>query len=49
MDRPKFEVADIFRPFGEAYREEHDGSLSTAQRRLMTAIEVCRTAVTPGQ
>jgi len=44
MDRPKIEVADIFRRYGEAYRNEHDGSLSTAQRRVMSAIELCRTA-----
>jgi hypothetical protein len=30
MDRPKLEVADIFRRYGEAYRQQHDGSLSTA-------------------
>jgi Putative transposase/Transposase zinc-binding domain len=44
VERPKREVADIFRRYGEAYRQQHDGSLSTAQRRVMTAIEVCRTA-----
>src|SRR5580692_9029445 len=48
MDRPKFEVADVFRRYGEAYRQEHGASLSTAQRRAMTAIEVCRTAVLGG-
>src|SRR5437773_991891 len=48
MDRPKLEVADIFRRYGEAYRQQHDGSLSTAQRRVMTAIEVCRTAALGG-
>jgi hypothetical protein len=48
MDRPKLEVADIFRRYGEAYRQRHDGSLSTAQRRVMTAIEVCRTATLGG-
>src|SRR5258708_760676 len=48
MDRPKLEVADIFRRYGEAYRQQHDGSLSTAQRRVMTAIEVCRTAALCG-
>ena len=42
MDRPKLEVADVFRRYGEAYRQEHGASLSTAQRRAMTAIEVCR-------
>ncbi len=48
MDRPKLEVADVFRRYGEAYREQHDGSLSSAQRRVMTAIEVCRTAALGG-
>jgi hypothetical protein len=44
MDRPKLEVADVLRRYGEAYREEHAASLSTAQRRAMSAIELCRTA-----
>ena len=48
MDRPKLEVADVFRRYGEAYRQEHGASLSTAQRRVMTAIEVCRTAALGG-
>jgi hypothetical protein len=30
MDRPKLEVADIFRRYGEAYRQKHGASLSTA-------------------
>src|SRR3954471_3903589 len=49
MERPKLEVADIFRRYGEAYREKHGASMSTAQRRVMTAIEVCRTAALGGQ
>jgi hypothetical protein len=48
MDRPKLEVADVFRRYGEAYRQEHGASLSMAQRRVMTAIEVCRTAALGG-
>jgi len=48
MDRPKLEVADVFRRYGEAYRQEHDASMSTAQRRVMTAVEVCRTAALGG-
>jgi len=44
MDRPQLEVADVFRRYGEAYREQHRASLSTAQRRVMSAIELCRTA-----
>jgi hypothetical protein len=48
VDRPKLEVADIFRRYGEAYRQQHGASMSPAQRRVMTAIEVCRTAVLGG-
>ena len=48
MDRPKPELADIFRRYGEAYRQKFGASLSTAQRRVMTAIEVCRTAALGG-
>jgi Putative transposase/Transposase zinc-binding domain len=48
VDRPKLEVADVFRRYGEAYRQQHDASMSSAQRRVMTAIEVCRTAALGG-
>jgi len=48
VDRPKLEVADVFRRYGEAYREQHGASMSTGQRRVMTAIEVCRTAALGG-
>ncbi|MER8672287.1 IS91 family transposase [Mesorhizobium sp. M1156] len=48
MARSGPEVADIFRRYGEAYRAQHDASLSTAQRRVMTAIELCRTAALGG-
>lgn len=42
------EVADVFRRYGEAYRQQHGASLSTAQRRAMSAIELCRTAALGG-
>jgi len=42
------EVADVFRRYGEAYRDQHGGSLSTAQRHAMSAIELCRTAALGG-
>jgi transposase-like zinc-binding protein len=42
----KFEVADIFRRYGQSYRQEH--FLSRGQKRVMTAIEVCRTATLGG-
>jgi hypothetical protein len=48
VDRPTLEVADIFRRYGDAYRQEAGVSLSTAQGRVMTAIETCRTAVLGG-
>ena len=44
MDRPKLEVADVFRRYGKAYREQHAVSLSPAQRRVLSAIELWRTA-----
>jgi len=48
MERPKLEVADIFRRYGADYREKHGASMSIAQRRVMSAIEVCRTAALGG-
>src|ERR1700741_1260937 len=48
MDRPRFEVADVFRCYGADYRQKHGASMSVAQRRVMTAIELCRTAVLGG-
>jgi hypothetical protein len=48
MPRGAVEVADLFRRYGDAYRQQHDASLSTAQRRVMTAIERCRTAALGG-
>jgi hypothetical protein len=48
VDRPRLEVADVFRRYGEAYRQNHGASMSAEQRRVMAAIEVCRTAVLGG-
>ena len=48
MDCPTLEVADIFRRYGDAYRQQAGGALATAQRRVMTAIERCRTAALGG-
>jgi hypothetical protein len=48
MDRPKLEVADVFRRYGEAYRQNHGASMSAEERRVMAAIEVCRTAILGG-
>jgi hypothetical protein len=48
VDRPQLEVADVFRRYGQAYRQNHGESMSAEQRRVMAAIEVCRTAVLGG-
>lgn len=48
MERPKLEVADILRRYGDAYRAEHEGSLSSTQRRVTRAITACRTAALGG-
>jgi hypothetical protein len=48
MSRPTLEVADIFRRYGEAFRQALGNALPCAQRRVMSAIETCRTAVLGG-
>jgi hypothetical protein len=42
------EVADIFRRHGGAYRGTHDGHLGRVERRVMSAIALCRTAALGG-
>ncbi|KAI5915583.1 IS91 family transposase [Thauera sp. 2A1] len=42
------ELADIFRQLGPAYRRDHVAALSRGQRRVMSAIERCRTAALGG-
>jgi hypothetical protein len=46
VSRPAFELAGIFRRYGEAYRSAHKQPLP--QLRVMRAIEVCRTAALGG-
>lgn len=46
--RPPLEVADIFHRHGAAWRAEHAGHISLAQLKVMSAIEICRTAVLGG-
>ena len=42
------ELADIFRRHGDAYRRAHDGHLGRVERRVMSAVELCRTAALGG-
>jgi hypothetical protein len=46
--RPELEVADIFRRHGPAYRQAHAGHLGGTERRVMAAIEACRTPALGG-
>src|SRR6266481_5011351 len=46
--RPVLEVADIFRRHGEAFRVAQGGRLLPDQRRVMGAIEACRSATLGG-
>jgi hypothetical protein len=46
--RPELEVADIFRLYGPAYRGAHGDHLDGTARRVMAAIEACRTATLGG-
>jgi hypothetical protein len=48
MPAGSLQVADVFRRYGQDYRQQHGASLSMAQRRAMTAIELCRTAALGG-
>jgi hypothetical protein len=42
------EVADVLHRHGEAYRRAHDAHLGRVERRVMSAIELCRTAALGG-
>ncbi|MGB7990020.1 MAG: IS91 family transposase [Candidatus Methylophosphatis roskildensis] len=44
----QLEVAEIFRQHGPEYRQVHAEALSRGQRRVMSAIERCRTAALGG-
>jgi hypothetical protein len=46
--RPALEVADVFRRHGEAFRRDRGAHLGRVERRVMAAIEACRTAALGG-
>lgn len=46
--RPTLEVADIVRAHGDEFRGAHASSLSVRQKRVLLAIERCRTAALGG-
>jgi hypothetical protein len=41
-------VAEVFRRYGEAYRQAHGAALSPAPRRVLSALACCRTAALGG-
>jgi len=45
---PRFELADVFRLHGDAYRRDHAGHLGRVERRVLSAVELCRTAALGG-
>lgn len=48
MPRPALEVADVFRDHGPAWRQANAGHISLDQMKVMSAIELCRTAALGG-
>ena len=46
--RPTLEVADIVRAHGDEFRRAHAETLSVGQKRVLRAIERCRTAALGG-
>ncbi len=48
MGRPALEVADIFRAHGPAWRDAQRGHFSLGQMKVMSAIELCRSAALGG-
>ena len=48
IDQPALELADIVRRFGTEFVARNNASLSWQQRRVIEAIERCRTAALGG-
>jgi hypothetical protein len=48
MSRPKLEVADVVRQYGETFLAHYGHTLSGAQLRALRAIELCRTVALGG-
>jgi len=48
VPRPLFEVADVFRRYGEQFLQHHGESASLAQRRVLDALAACRTSALGG-
>jgi hypothetical protein len=48
LERPRLEVADVLRRYGDTFRQKQGARLSSEQSRAMSAILACRTAALGG-
>jgi hypothetical protein len=48
MNRPPFEVADIVRTAGQSFIDKNRSWLTGLHRKVLSAIECCRTAALGG-
>ena len=48
MTRPRLEVAEVFRDYGDAFLDRYGDTLSPEQRRVLSDIAACRTAALGG-
>jgi hypothetical protein len=46
--RPALEVADVFRRHGAAFLRDHAAHLGRVERRVISAIQTCRTSALGG-
>jgi hypothetical protein len=48
LARPRWEVADVIRQYGEAFLSKHGGHLTAVQKQALRDLERCRTAALGG-
>jgi hypothetical protein len=48
MTRPRLELAEVFRDYGDAFLDRYGAALSPEQRRALHDVAACRTAVLGG-
>lgn len=48
VPRPRFEVADVFRRYGDQFLQQYGASASLAQRRVLDSVAACRTSALGG-
>jgi len=48
LARPRWEVADVIRQYGQAFLNKHGGHLTAVQKQALRDLERCRTAALGG-